>query len=572
MSTALSSSRRQVMAISIEAIAIASSLGNCEGTAPVARGGGGGGGAAAAGPALQALRALADRVLALSGGGEGGEGARRATESSGGADIRTPRLPPLTLRTLDVAGYSPAVDDLREAAETCGGRRYQFDPLLLVLHERLQESIAASGETGGEPPPLRLCVAGGDGTLHRLCQAYAVLQCAYPQLCSRVPLQVFLLPLGLRGRNRLAQFIASQDGWYRRHIYAPHVGGPPTVPHLILPHQSRHAWEDGSDASGGPPSAQLGSMDLGSSGSSSGLAGGDGGQGAYGRGASSITLPDAPLRRTLTEYFRSARSTLPVVLFEVACWLTPPADTPASSRAGSQGSQVPTAAAAATAGCGASGMATSSARPGEAPFITIVFSSSVEVVAAADRPLVEQSMSNVSSAAREGSLNKDGGVPLSVTYQMADPWGVAYTQLTSLAARFSSLSLHTFSDEPPLHFPSSGRLQMRASVTAARTRSPCRYITTATISAGREATATARPAPVDSDRPAGGSLARMPSRQQQLAAPATERFGLFVDGEYYGPFAYAQVSPCCVPGQSEPISLPLGTFFAMDDGGLRELD
>ena len=50
------------------------------------------------------------------------------------------------------------------------------------------------------------------------------------------------------------------------------------------------------------------------------------------------------------------------------------------------------------------------------------------------------------------------------------------------------------------------------------------------------------------------------------AGAGGERFGLLVDGEYYGPFAHVHIGPCLLPGTSEAISLPLATFFRIDDG------
>ena len=62
--------------------------------------------------------------------------------------------------------------------------------------------------TGGSPlpPTVNVCAAGGDGTLHRLLQAYAVLRCAYPQLCKSALVKFYLVPIGRR--NSLAAFLA----------------------------------------------------------------------------------------------------------------------------------------------------------------------------------------------------------------------------------------------------------------------------------------------------------------------------------------------------------------------------
>ena len=59
--------------------------------------------------------------------------------------------------------------------------------------------------------------------LHRLVQAYVVLRCAYPRLCPADAIRLFLVPIGRH--HRTAAYVASHDGWYRRHIYAPHCAG-----------------------------------------------------------------------------------------------------------------------------------------------------------------------------------------------------------------------------------------------------------------------------------------------------------------------------------------------------------
>ena len=77
-------------------------------------------------------------------------------------------------------------------------------------------------------------------------------------------------------------------------------------------------------------------------------------------------------------------------------------------------------------------------------------------------------------------------------------------------------------------------------------RAPLRYVKSASVSA------------------LGGSDSGY-ATPRRLAAD--ERFGLLVDGEYYGPFAHAQIAPCVMPGSSETISLPVMSFFPIDDDG-----
>ena len=443
--------------------------------------------------ALKALKESLDADGVATGGGGLGSGVKRQTEV--GSDIRSPRLPPLVLRTLEARAPNAHAVELRTAAEQCDGRRYMFEPLLASLYERLKE-----GQAGGVgAPALRVCVAGGDGTLHKLVQAYVVLRCAFPRLLvSAEQMRVYLLPFGRAHQNRLAAFIASRDGWYRRHVFAPHFAGAPLVPHLILSNQSvgasgaRQAWGDTIAAA----SAQTQ------------------------RSGPAPPLPSAPLRACLNDYLRSATTSLPLRLFEVSCWLTPPAESARSS--------------------GSSGRSSMS-KAVEPPFLTIAFAQSIELVGA--------------SGAAE-PIASGAGLPIAVSYTMADPWGVPYPTASTITARLTALSMHTYAHEP-FHSPSSGRLQMRCTVatkaaaaSAARS-SPSRHITSATISSGLDA--------LGAD---GG--------QQAPRTPRGERFGLLVDGEYYGPFAHVQVGACFVPGSSEQLTLPIATFFRIGDDGTTD--
>ena len=97
---------------------------------------------------------------------------------------------------------------MREAAEMSGHRRYLYNPLVAALFARLSATAALlrSAAQPPLPPTVAVCAAGGDGTLHRLLQAYAVLRCAYPQLCKSALVKFYLVPIGRR--NSLAAFLA----------------------------------------------------------------------------------------------------------------------------------------------------------------------------------------------------------------------------------------------------------------------------------------------------------------------------------------------------------------------------
>jgi len=151
------------------------------------------------------------------------------------------------------------------------------------------------------------------------------------------------------------------------------------------------------------------------------------------------------------------------------------------------------------------------------------------------------------------SGSESSGRDLSVTYTVADPWGVAYNCAAAMNGRFSSLSFANWSTDP-VHLPSSGRLQMRCNAStlsgkATRTsENPLRYIKSASITAGNSLLSGLA---VD---------AKTPRRQGTMS----ERFMMQVDGQPHGPFACVQISPCIPPGGTEPISLPISTFFPIE--------
>ena len=103
---------------------------------------------------------------------------------------------------------------------------------------------------------------------------------------------------------------------------------------------------------------------------------------------------------------------------------------------------------------------------------------------------------------------------------------------------------------------------MRCSLAASSsrsTRAPLRYVQSASVSAGCAASTEGLGAP---KTPRGGVAER--------AATGEHRFGLLVDSEYYGPFAHVAITPCVVPGTSENVTLPLGTFFHIDEDGTAD--
>ena len=112
----------------------------------------------------------------------------------------------------------------------------------------------------------------------------------------------------------------------------------------------------------------------------------------------------APLQQSLAHYFTGAHSVLQLQLWNIRCWLSLPGD---------------------------------GSSPSDAPFVSFAFCQSVEV--------------QLASAG-------DAGRDLTVTYTVADPWGVSYNSSAGISGRFSALSFASWSSDP-LHLPSSGRLQ-----------------------------------------------------------------------------------------------------------------
>jgi hypothetical protein len=359
------------------------------------------------------------------------------------------------------------------------------------LYEKLRER-AAGGEPAGLCPTMRVCVAGGDSQLHKVFQAYAVLRCAFPRLCTHGAIRFFLVPTGSRNSDRLAAFIAANDGWYRRHIYAPNALGSPTVPHLIVPQQTTHTH---GGAGGG---------------------GGGGGGGGESESGEPPLLPTAPLRACLSDYLRAASATLDVQIREASCWLGSP--------------QMP----------GPEVTGPAARKPTEPAFITIAFGQSLEVVGVPG-----------------GVPSLADGVCVNVTYTLSDPWGVPYPTYASVSARFSTLSLHNYA-VAPFHSPAAKRMLMRCSLAGTKpVKQPDRYVQTMSVSAIGGGGAGQHDGA--GFTPRGGSRSGEPPR-----------FGLLVDGEYYGPFAHVTVGACVPPDGTEPISLPLATFFPVDEDGTSE--
>ena len=71
---------------------------------------------------------------------------------------------------------------------------------------------------GGQKPIVSLLVLGGNEVVHRLLCSLVALHWNQKALCDQVVFKIYMAPVG---KNDLAAFIASRDGWYRRQAFSP---------------------------------------------------------------------------------------------------------------------------------------------------------------------------------------------------------------------------------------------------------------------------------------------------------------------------------------------------------------
>eukprot|EP00004_Rigifila_ramosa_P003994 TRINITY_DN1437_c1_g2_i1.p1 TRINITY_DN1437_c1_g2~~TRINITY_DN1437_c1_g2_i1.p1 ORF type:complete len:794 (-),score=204.08 TRINITY_DN1437_c1_g2_i1:87-2468(-) len=169
---------------------------------------------------------------------------------------------------------------------------------------------AALRECGpGVKPVVRFAVCGGDGTLHATVCSYVALRQATPELFGAVQMEFFVIPLGRE--NCFAQFLATYDPWYGRNVLGAVQNVMRTLPAMSgqvskaiekkmgIKHDTGGVWTSSetfldSTAINEPPVVIPG-------------------------------LPPPPhpatmLRDQLDLYFRDARQTFPLALFQCQCW------------------------------------------------------------------------------------------------------------------------------------------------------------------------------------------------------------------------------------------------------------
>lgn len=95
-----------------------------------------------------------------------------------------------------------------------------FDHLEYIQHQHAMEP---------KPCEARVMICGGDRALHCMLCAY-LHSCQLAHISSNgINFKFYLLPFG---ENSIAQYIARNDGWYRRHVYKPCMTRSPVLPWL----------------------------------------------------------------------------------------------------------------------------------------------------------------------------------------------------------------------------------------------------------------------------------------------------------------------------------------------------
>merc|ERR1711871_1635638 len=81
---------------------------------------------------------------------------------------------------------------------------------------------------------FKVCVMGGDRTLHHILCNYVALWHTGKEMCQKLNIAVFLVPTSREGCD-LATFVAQHDGWYRRQIYSAFSTPPTLIPRMREP-------------------------------------------------------------------------------------------------------------------------------------------------------------------------------------------------------------------------------------------------------------------------------------------------------------------------------------------------
>ena len=142
---------------------------------------------------------------------------------------------------------------------------------------------------------LRMCVMGSDAVVHRTLCNYVAFRHEYEKRFQKLSIRVYVVPTA-RHNCQLASYLAREDAWYRRQIFAPFC-----APILISPRIT--------------PADSLG---VGAVRSRSGTSGGAESSATW--GALDPPTPVGMTQELLQDYVRSARYVAPLCVFDCECW------------------------------------------------------------------------------------------------------------------------------------------------------------------------------------------------------------------------------------------------------------
>eukprot|EP00743_Colponemidia_sp_Colp-15_P006226 GILK01006697.1.p1 GENE.GILK01006697.1~~GILK01006697.1.p1 ORF type:complete len:918 (+),score=104.32 GILK01006697.1:147-2900(+) len=230
-------------------------------------------------------RASADAAAII----DGSDKSIAAFESASFSRKYLPQLPPLAIKVwqceaLSSTGFHTSATD--------SSSRYVPGPLssqleaILVQHQSFRLANGLSNVS-----TVKLLIAGDDSDLHRMVCAYAYLLFQAPDLFNNVDVRFYIVPVGM---NHLAQYLAQNDGWYRRHIFTPFSSHP------LLP-----ATSPGDNPELRPPLPPRDQELL---------------------AKERIILPTRALTTLLHDYLRTAENVHLLRVFDCQCWIQYPED------------------------------------------------------------------------------------------------------------------------------------------------------------------------------------------------------------------------------------------------------
>ena len=146
-------------------------------------------------------------------------------------------------------------------------------------------------------PKMRIVIMGGNIVWHRFVCSVVNLTEKYGNWMDEVDLLVYTLP---PGHNEIAKYLACQDLWYRRHIYAPFLEGPPNLaPQYSIDDEMHERCLDGQFTYIVDRMKQSDNIGI---------------------GGILNSLPVQVLRENFQNYMRTARCRTPIAINECLCW------------------------------------------------------------------------------------------------------------------------------------------------------------------------------------------------------------------------------------------------------------